>query len=387
MTITATSIDLSWSPPVGGGPVDVYVVMYRDAGSGAFAPLVELVGTTSYSVTGLVPTTSYDFMVYAQNGAGPGQACVVTQATLGLVPNAPGSFTASAGSPAYSAVNLTWAAPGTDSTHGPAASYQVSYRVNDTGSWTVGPTVWVGTSTTVSGLAHDTLYGFKVDAINSAGVNVSGATTTLTTDYAPPNAPAPPAVTAVPDGTTSKLTVIWSAPATDGTHDAATGYNLRYSVHAADTWTTLTAVSSGAVITGLASGTSYDVQVQGTNGSTTSPGAWSSSGTASTYSSTVAWGISGAPQSSFVHGSGNVNGVSSAGMNADFSINPPGVDFAMAASNTTIPVTGLQSVSYAGPAYQWAAYYPVPSPPGTYYFWAFATDGSGALVSSVITVT
>jgi hypothetical protein len=101
----------------------------------------------------------------------------------------------------------------------------------------------------------------------------------------------------------------------------------------------------------------------------------------------VVFGVSGAPKATYVHSTGNVDGVSNAGMNANFSVNPPSVNFAMPASNSVIPTTGLLAVSYFGATFNWAGCHNVPATPGTYYFWAGATDGSGALVSAAITVT
>ena len=161
------------------------------------------------------------------------------------------------------------------------------------GSWTLAAGAWTsGTPVNVTGLAHATAYYFQVVATNAGGTGGSVATGgTTTTDTAAPNAPAIASLHPVYDGTTTKLTATWSAPATDGSHDAATRYDLQWSVHAGAAWTPVSGASSGAVITGLSAGTSYDVQVRAKNASTGSPGAWSASGTASTYSSTVVWGV------------------------------------------------------------------------------------------------
>ncbi len=54
----------------------------------------------------------------------------------------------------------------------------------------------------------------------------------------------------------------WTAPAVDGTHGAATGYNLRSSPSGAGTWTTVTGVANPYVITGLTGAAAIDVEVQ-----------------------------------------------------------------------------------------------------------------------------
>lgn len=395
MTITATSVDLSWAAPVGGGPATAYDVLYRVSEPGPYT-ICGNTAATSYTVNGLAPSTTYDFAVYARNSAGPGPLSgVVTAATLGAVPNAPGSFAAAAGSPAYNAVNLTWTAPGTDSTHGTAASYTVSYRLNDSGAWTVAQSGIVGLSATITGLQHAALYGFKVDAVNSAGTNVAGATTTRTTDYAPPNVPTISSVAPVPDGTTSKLAVTWSAPVTDSTHDAATGYDLQYSVSGVGSWTAVTGGTSPATITGLSAGTSYDVQVRAKNGSSSSPSAWSGSTTAGTYSTGLTFGTL-APTSPVSH-SGSWTG---GGLNFVAGTTPPAGSVGWFAYSTTpapVPTTGLYgpiSGGTGGGGYGSSGFGYYLSPPataGTWYVFAILKNSAGmvigALVSSAITVT
>ena len=76
------------------------------------------------------------------------------------------------------------------------------------------------------------------------------------------NAPGAPSLA---QGTGSNLTVTWIAPATDGTHGAATSYNLQYSPSGAGTWTNVAGVISPYVMTGLTAGASYDVEVQSVN--------------------------------------------------------------------------------------------------------------------------
>lgn len=393
MTIGPNSVGLSWTAPTtGGAPTSGYTVLSRVTGTEPFSIVAAGLTGTSYEVTRLTPSTSFDFAVFAVNANGPGpMSAIITQATQGAVPNVPTGLVAVAGSPAYSAVALSWTAPVAGGLYGPAASYIVQYRLHGTGSWTTAISGVTATSYVVTGLPHDTAYDFQVEGVNSVGTGAASGAATLTTDYAPPNAPAISSIAPVNDGTTSKLTVSWTAAAIDSMHDAATGYNLQYSVHGAGSWTLLRGVASPYTITGLSAGTAYDVEVQGTNASTTSPGAWSSATTASTYSSALTWGVSGQPQSSFTHGSGNINGVSNAGINVNASPEPSAVYLDTTTSNTTIPTSGLTSVTYFNSAYQWADYYPVPGTPGTYYLWALATNSSGnligAMVSGAITVS
>jgi cellulose 1,4-beta-cellobiosidase len=409
MTITATSIGLSWSAPVSGGSIAAYTVLSRITGSGQpFTTLADGLTATSYSATGLAPTTSYDFAVYARNTAGPGVLSgIVTQSTLGAVPQAATAINATAGAPTYSSANVTWTAPAVGGVYGPATGYHTYYSAHQIGD--VGR-VWISngdttaTSIAFTGLSHNSAYDFLIVPFNTAGACPTNNTySNFVTDYAPPNAPNITSVAPVGDGTTSKLAATWSAPATDGTHDAATGYNLRYSVHSAGSWTTVTGVTSGAVITGLTAGTSYDVEVQATNGSTTSPGAWSSITTASTYSTALAFGNGGQvggslPPYSPVSRSG---GWSGGGLNfiASSPLTHPSGQTGWIVYDTqgiTPPSTGNgngTSMIAIGTS-EYAQYLSPPPSNGTWYVWALlttsATAGSGtvtaALVSSAITV-
>ena len=89
-------------------------------------------------------------------------------------------------------------------------------------------------------------------------------------DPTPPNAPAPPTVTA-PSATI--LQVTWSAPAANGS--AITHYHVRYRVTDTQSWTTRTVGGTARAITirGLRPHTAYDVQARARNGAGT--GSWS----------------------------------------------------------------------------------------------------------------
>jgi hypothetical protein len=398
MTITATSIGLSWSAPNSGGAVGAYMVLSRITGGGAFAILADPVVGTSYTATGLLPSISYDFAVAARNSAGPGALSgVVTAQTTGLVPQAATAITAVAGTPAYGAALVSWTAPAATGLYGAATGYHVYQSLHPVSGWTyVADTS--GTSYTFTGLAHSTGYDFLIVPFNAAGGSVANNSySNWLTDRAPPNTPAIGSVAPIPDGTVTKLAVTWAVSTVDGTHDAATGYNLRYSVHAANTWTVVAGVSSGAVITGLLSGTSYDVQVQATNSSAASPSAWSGSTTASTYATVMSWNAAG--PNPWVHTLGgqavNVNCTPNPGSGST-----GGVNFTWSTSATinndcsaandrfsrgTGSTTGDNSYPFAGN--KWGVYLTPPTAPGTYYIWALTTVGDGGIVSPAVTVT
>ncbi|HTW71386.1 MAG TPA: fibronectin type III domain-containing protein, partial [Acetobacteraceae bacterium] len=244
----------------------------------------------------------------------------------------------------------------------------------------------------LSGLASDAAIDVEVQASNAAGASAWSPTSTLTTATAGPLAPNAPAITSVappPNGTASELTVIWTAPAVDSTHGAATGYNLRYSPSGAGTWTTVSGITSPYVLGGLAGATAIDVEVQGTDAAA-SPGAWSATVTGTTWGATIAPG-SWVPAASQVH---NTSVAPNGGANMTVTPAPTAVSgavFAWSASASVVPTSGLIAAAANGQTNGWGQWFNTPATAGTYYLWMLAQSSGGAtigaLVSSAITVT
>jgi hypothetical protein len=174
----ATQIALSWSAPsdTGGGTVSGYRIkkdgstLVADTGS---------TGTT-YTATGLTRVTSYNFNVAAINEVGTGaDGNTPSLTTSAEVPGAPGTLSLSAGSPAQTAINLSWSAP--SDTGGATIT---GYRIKKDGSTLVADTGSTSTTYSATGLSSSTSYNFTVAAINSIGTGTDGNTPSrTTTDY------------------------------------------------------------------------------------------------------------------------------------------------------------------------------------------------------------
>ena len=126
-------------------------------------------------------------------------------------------------------------------------------------------------------------YAVTVAVSDGNGGSDSIDVTIIVTDVAEqPATPAAPTVSATANSHTS-LDVSWTAPGLNG-GPALTGYDLRYRPGTSGPWTNGPQNVSGtsAAITGLAAGTSYQVQARALNGET--PSDWSSAGTGSTSS-------------------------------------------------------------------------------------------------------
>jgi Fibronectin type III domain len=303
------------------------------------------------------------------------------------IPNAPSAPSLAQGSGSDLAV--TWAAPAVDSAHSAATWFNLRFSHSGANTWTTASNVT--TPYELSGLTAGAAYDVQVQGVDDAGAGAWSASSTLTTasGVAVPNAPSISSAAPPPDGTTSNLTVAWTAPTVDGTHSAATGYNLRYSPSGAGTWTTVSGVNSPYSITGLSGAAAIDVQVQAINASA-NVSAWSSIATGNT------WGVAVAPgnltvAAAQVHGT---NVAPSGGANITATPAPTavaGAAFSWSASPSVLPTTNLIATSADGQANGWGQYISAPATAGTYYLWMLAQNASGttigALVSSAITVS
>lgn len=331
------------------------------------------------------PQTRWAQPAHGRAGS-PSVATVVTLPTL--APNAPSAATLAQGN--GSDLVATWAGPAIDSTHSAATAYNLQFSPSGAGTWTA--ILNVTSPYDLSGLAAGAAFDVQVQAINAAGTSAWSATSTLTTASPGPYAPTAPAITSVappPDGTTSDLTVTWTAPAVDSTHGGATGYNLRTSPSGAGIWTVVTGVTSPYTLTGLTGATAIDVEVQATNAAS-SPSAWSGITTGTTWGATVTQGgwTAAATQ---VHNTA----VAPNGGVQMFAVAAPtavtGAAFAWSSSNSVVPTSGLIAAGADGQTNGWGQWFNAPATAGTYYLWLLAQGAgsatTGALVTSAITVS
>ncbi len=90
---SSTSVQLAWSSQSGTNSATSYTVQYRVSGGSTWTSSITGVTSTNASVTGLQPSTSYDFSVFGVNGAGAGASSSVAVAVTPSVPNAVSSIT------------------------------------------------------------------------------------------------------------------------------------------------------------------------------------------------------------------------------------------------------------------------------------------------------
>jgi Fibronectin type III domain len=323
-----------------------------------------------------------------RNRAGEPPSVANVAAPSPMLPNAPAAPSLQQGTP--SGLIATWSAPAIDSTHGSATEFNLQFSPSGAGTWTLVSNVT--SPYDLTDLASGASYDVQVQATNGAGGSTWSDTATLATAAAGPNSPNAPTLIGVappPDGTTSHLTATWNAPAVDGSHGAATGYNLRYSPSGAGTWTVIDAVTSPYTITGLTGAAATDVEVQATNAAA-SPSSWSPILTGTTWGATVAPG-SWVPASTQVH---DTSVAPSGGVNLTATPSPTavtGAAFAWSASASVMPSSGLIAAGADGQNNGWGQWFNAPATAGTYYLWLLAQGAGsttiGALVTAPITVT
>ena len=147
-TIASTTVALSWTAPGTGTAPFTYTVQQSPHNAGTWTTATTTNNVTSATVTGLTPSTAYDFRVLASNTAGTSPASgVVSATTLAqsvLVPGAPGGVSVTANSTTQ--LTTTWQEPTTGGqVGGTSGGYTVLYRKTGTSPFTSLPLVRVVT--------------------------------------------------------------------------------------------------------------------------------------------------------------------------------------------------------------------------------------------------
>ncbi len=187
---TATRVDtavggqttVSWDQPnTNGDAIKSYELDVIENGS--TARTIEVAGTTtSQTIQNLKPTSSYTFVVSAENKAGTSEKSAASNAVVPYgTPVVPSNVSASLGSNTSGRANVSWSASADFRGPGPY------YRVRASG----GAVQNAGNSTShaFTGLSNGTAYTFQVQACNqyacSAWSTASGSVTPYTTPGSP----------------------------------------------------------------------------------------------------------------------------------------------------------------------------------------------------------
>jgi len=185
-TASSSQINLSWNTPSnnGGSAITGYKIE-RSTSGGTWITIVSNTGNTgtTYSNTGLSPSTTYSYRVSAINSVGTSSPSNVSSATTSVQVSAPQPPTnLSATAVSSSQINLSWNTPSNN-----GGSQITGYKINrsDDGGATwnilVQNTGSTGTTYSDTGLSPGTTHSYRVFAINSVGTSPSSNTASATT--------------------------------------------------------------------------------------------------------------------------------------------------------------------------------------------------------------
>ncbi len=209
---TATSLNVTWTPPTtgGGATVSDYDVRYRVNGSSGRWTNWSHTGTsTTATITGL-PNTNYEVqvrasisgretyqrsisdktiisLVWSPSGAVGGTITPPPSLTVPAKPNTP-TVTPIQGD--LTRLNVRWTAPNNGGA--PITGYAVQYRIQNTQNIIDWPHSGTGTTTIITNLTPNTTYQVRVRATNSQGDSPwsdwgTGTTTVVTPPPPPPH--------------------------------------------------------------------------------------------------------------------------------------------------------------------------------------------------------
>ena len=173
--------------------------------------------------------TDNDYVVVVRATSGTGARLKTADQTItvtvtdeaGEAPGAPATPSVSTAS--ATSLNVSWTAP--SNAGPPITSYDLQYRIGDSGDFTAGPQDVAGTSATIAGLAENTEYEVQVRATNAEG----------TGDWSDPPGRGATDANAAPSFTSSATvdaaenqTAVGTVAAADGDPgDSVTGYALQ----------------------------------------------------------------------------------------------------------------------------------------------------------------
>ena len=299
VTEDPTKLKITWTAPANAGKpaIEEYQLQYREGSSGSFTLAVGTVTGTSTTLRGFTPGTTYEVQVKAKNDEGTspwsdtGSGSTAANADVVFVSSSTGSVAEN--SPATTNI-LTLNA--TDADAGDNVSGYAVTGGADAGAFTIADTNKLqfttvpnhesptdAASTSPSNAARNNEYIVVVKATSGTGGRLSTAKQTLTitvTDV--PEPPDKPAAPSISGATLTTLNVSWTAVA-NADKPTIDDYDVQYAKNVANpTWLTHMHVgaTTSTTLTGLDTGTTYQVQVKAKNDEGDSP--WSDASTGTT---------------------------------------------------------------------------------------------------------
>jgi hypothetical protein len=205
-TVTATSVDLSWTAPGGGGITNYTAWRWTGTSCSGTVAQTYSVGTgTSYTVSSLPGATGESFKVSAWNTTGGSALTSCVSATT--LPGIPTALTVTATT--TTSVSLSWTNPS-----GTLTDSYVYFQIHSL-TCTAPTLTDVGSSVssyTQTGLSSGALYCFYVKAVSAGGAGAASSIVTVVTN----TVPGPPTGLTVGTVTASSVALSWTAPSGGG---------------------------------------------------------------------------------------------------------------------------------------------------------------------------
>lgn len=272
--ITVNSAKFNWATTV----ADSFLVRYNVTGSTAYYYKTVAPGTaTSTTITGLYPSTSYQWVVrtYCSGGAAGGYQAV------------PASFTTATGTVSCVIPNQTATNNITSNTAllswNPsvmADSFMVRYSVTGSTNYTWVKVIGTTHSYTIAGMPPNTSYTWNVRCICASNPAQSYSASNTFVTLSSSCGTVDPYYFSTTNLISNSATIGWAGVA------GALSYNVRYAVRYSNAWVTVNNTTLSRTISNLSASTWYEFQVQVV--CSTGAGAWSSSGIFQTPSPVLA---------------------------------------------------------------------------------------------------
>ena len=255
-TQTGNNISFSWTAPSsnGGVPITGYNPQASTDGGTTWTDLLTTPSAaTSFSHTGLTTGQNYSYQVLATNSVGNSPYTASVSTVAGDAPSQVTGLATTAVSDTE--IDLAWNVPANNAYS--ISSYNVLRSVDGT-TWTSFTSATNSYSDT--GLTADTVYHYKVSAVNVLGTGPESAVSQQRTFGLPDPVTS---ITLTPQSTT-QIDLSWTQPNLNGFPLSA--YTVQYSTNSGTTWTTLaTQTSTTYTSTSLTQNTVYDYRINTAN--------------------------------------------------------------------------------------------------------------------------